>query len=148
LAEALCLYDWPFNVRELDLVAQELLVRHEQAPILRRSHLPKHILDQMDKVRKDSSESDLALRDDEAASKAPVPNSPEFHQARRERAVGRFAEALRKHAGNVSRAAAEMGISRQRAYRLMSELGGPVRAREGLNARKRSSKSNPTPRIA
>jgi DNA-binding NtrC family response regulator len=134
LAEALCLYDWPFNVRQLDLVAQQVLVLYDRAPVLRRSNLPKHILDRIEKVRKDSSASNVAVTDEEATSKAPPANSPEFHQARRERAVGQFAEALRKHHGNVSRAASEMGISRQRAYRLMSELGGAAQAREALGA--------------
>jgi DNA-binding NtrC family response regulator len=136
LAEALCLYDWPFNVRELDLVAQELLVWHDRAPVLRRSHLPEHILDRMEKVRKDSSESNVVVSDEGAASKAPVAKSPESDQARREREVNQFAECLRKHKGNVSRAAAEMGISRQRAYRLMSELGGVAPVREALGAGK------------
>lgn len=44
LVEQLCLYDWPFNVRELDLLARRLLVLHGHEELLRRSHLPEQIL--------------------------------------------------------------------------------------------------------
>jgi len=37
LIERLCLHDWPFNVRELEQVARQLLLTHEQEPLLKAS---------------------------------------------------------------------------------------------------------------
>jgi len=36
--------------------------------------------------------------------------------------VERLRDALERHGGNVSRAVAELGISRQRAYRMLPQL--------------------------
>src|SRR6185369_13336340 len=41
LVERLCLYDWPFNVRELALLVKRLLVLHGAEPILKVQHLPE-----------------------------------------------------------------------------------------------------------
>jgi DNA-binding winged helix-turn-helix (wHTH) protein/pSer/pThr/pTyr-binding forkhead associated (FHA) protein len=38
--EALCLYDWPFNVRELQMLMQKLLVVHGELRELTHQHLP------------------------------------------------------------------------------------------------------------
>ena len=53
----------------------------------------------------------------------PAPNTPEAHRARRERELAQLTEALRAHNGAVARAAAAVGISRKRAYRLMEASG-------------------------
>ncbi len=53
----------------------------------------------------------------------PAPNTPEAHHARRDRELAHLTEALRAHNGSVARAAAAVGISRQRAYRLMEASG-------------------------
>jgi two-component system response regulator PilR (NtrC family) len=44
LVEALCLYDWPLNVRELLLLARRLLALHGHEPVLKRTHLPERML--------------------------------------------------------------------------------------------------------
>jgi len=119
LVEQLCLYDWPFNVRELDLLVRRLLVLHGLEPVLRRSCLPEQILHGPASTGKTSTGS--------LAPAQPIPNSPEAHRARRERELSQLTEALRAHNGSVARAAAEVGISRQRAYRLM-EASGIVKA--------------------
>jgi transcriptional regulator with PAS, ATPase and Fis domain len=117
LVEQLCIHDWPFNVRELDLLTRRLLVLHGHEPILRRSHLPEQILNR-------------AGTDGQGA--APVApgsatplrgNTPEAHRARRERELALLTQALRAHNGSIARAAAAIGISRQRAYRLMEASG-------------------------
>jgi transcriptional regulator with PAS, ATPase and Fis domain len=118
LVEQLCLHDWPFNVRELDLLARRLLVLHGHEELLRRSHLPEHILNRP--VAGESASAPVASVGSGAVS---VPNKPESHRARRERELSLLTEALRAHKGSVARAAAAVGISRQRAYRLM-EAGG------------------------
>jgi transcriptional regulator with PAS, ATPase and Fis domain len=121
LVEQLCLHDWPFNVREMDLLVRRLLVLHGTEESLRPSHLPHHFL------RQPSGAPGLRR----ATTPVSVPTAPtpvggasiqgarESRRARREREMAALQVALRTHAGNVARAAAAVGISRQRAYRLM-----------------------------
>lgn len=45
LVEALCLYGWPGNVRELEFLARQLVALHQGARELGRQHLPRRILD-------------------------------------------------------------------------------------------------------
>ena len=90
LVESLLLYSWPGNVRELELVARRLLAVHGGEPILRRRFLPDHVL----------------LPPTTGASEAPLD-------------LSRLAAALRRHGGNLTKACAELSISRQRAYRLL-----------------------------
>lgn len=95
LVEALCLHRWPGNVRELELTAKRLIAVHGGEPVLRRSHLPPAMLERAD------------------ASPAPL-------EPRRRREARELAALLRKHRGNMSKAAAEMNISRSHAYRLLN----------------------------
>jgi transcriptional regulator of acetoin/glycerol metabolism len=114
LIEQRCLYDWPFNVRELDLAARRLLALHGSERSLRRSHLPAEL---------------LAARGT-PGSGAPPPQALEPPVAQltdrrsephlqNENARSALLDALRANGGNVARAAAAVGITRQRAYRLM-----------------------------
>jgi transcriptional regulator with PAS, ATPase and Fis domain len=100
--EALCLYDWPFNVRELHLLGRRLAVLHAGERVLRSSVLPARIRD-----RAGAAEFVPPVAASSAAAVEP------------EVELERFLGALRSHRGNVSRAAREAGISRMRAYRLM-----------------------------
>jgi len=119
LVEQLCLHDWPFNVRELDLLARRLLVLHGHEELLRRSHLPEQILNRS--PAGEPAPTPVASVASGAISASR--NGPESHRARRERELSLLTEALRAHNGSVARAAAAVGVSRQRAYRLM-EAGG------------------------
>jgi transcriptional regulator with PAS, ATPase and Fis domain len=101
LVERLCLYDWPFNVRELGLLAQRLLVLHGSETLLRRSHLPEQMLEPRPR------------------GEPPADSAGQSHAERRKREMAALVQGLRAHGGNVARAAAAAGISRQRAYRLM-----------------------------
>jgi transcriptional regulator with PAS, ATPase and Fis domain len=121
LVEQLCLYDWPFNVRELDLLVRRLLVLHGHEPVLRRSFLPEHILDRRAAAAKTSG---VSFATPSIGTMQPAPNTPESHRVRRERELAQLTEALRAHNGSVARAAVSVGISRQRAYRLMEAGGG------------------------
>jgi DNA-binding NtrC family response regulator len=97
LLEQLLLSPWPGNVRELELLARRLLALRGQEPVLRRSML------------------DAGRAPASTPPKAPVKRrSSEEATPDLERLRERFAE----H-GNLSRAAHEAGISRQRAYRLL-----------------------------
>jgi transcriptional regulator with PAS, ATPase and Fis domain len=95
LIERLCLYDWPFNVRELQLLARRLVAVHGQEPQLKAAHLPEHFGERSAKE-----------------GKGP-------RKGRDGAELEAFVAALREHAGNVAGAARAVGISRQRAYRLM-----------------------------
>jgi two-component system NtrC family response regulator len=98
--ESLCLHTWPDNVRELDLLARRLLTFHGSAGTLKRRFLPEDM--QLDET---GTERDSALP---------------WHPRRGPHDLRRLVEALRRFDGNVSSAAASLGFSRQRAYRLMA----------------------------
>jgi DNA-binding NtrC family response regulator len=99
LLEHLLLRPWPGNVRELELLARRLLALNGNAAVLRKSHV------------------DL---------EPPAPNAPLASSHRRalpeqgDEDLRRLRAALAGH-GNLSRAAREAGISRQRAYRLLGD---------------------------
>jgi transcriptional regulator with PAS, ATPase and Fis domain len=105
LAERLFLHDWPFNVRELVLLAKRLRTLHGSEVTLRAHHLPERIGD---------GRSTPLARDPLAGKPAaPEPAASEPVE------LPALVVALRASGGNVARAAAMLGISRQRAYRLM-----------------------------
>jgi transcriptional regulator with AAA-type ATPase domain len=103
LIEELCLYDWPSNVRELELLARRLIGLSTGKEPLKRSDLPEHM---------------LASRVSRSESAEPA-RPADGHGAKEARDVAKFIRALRLHAGNVARAAADAGIPRSRAYRLL-----------------------------
>jgi transcriptional regulator of acetoin/glycerol metabolism len=102
LAEQLCLYDWPFNVRELDLLARQMAALHGDVPLLKRAHLPDRL-----RARISRPLTPLKTAPAQARSRGEGPD------------VETFTSALRANQGNVKRAAAALGISRAKAYRLM-----------------------------
>lgn len=107
LVESLCVYDWPLNVRELLLLTRRIAAVHGLQPCLRREHLPQRLLDHMGT----SPATNPPPPNHKKRSWRPVDDKDEF---------AALTEALRTNRGNVSRAAAAIGISRARAYRLLS----------------------------
>jgi transcriptional regulator with PAS, ATPase and Fis domain len=101
LAERLCVHDWPFNVRELVFLVRRLLALHGTGTTLRAHHLPARIADGPGAAPA-------------SAAPAPGPQAPAEPVQ-----LPALVAALRTSGGNVARAAALLGISRQRAYRLM-----------------------------
>ena len=101
VVERLCVHDWPFNVRELVLLVRRLLTLHAHAPTLRAEHLPARI----GGVEPPSA----APPETSAGARAPAETVE----------LPALLGALRTASGNVARAAAMLGITRQRAYRLM-----------------------------
>jgi transcriptional regulator with PAS, ATPase and Fis domain len=99
LIEQLCLYDWPSNVRELELLARRLLVLHGAEPALRRTHLPERMLAQ--------------------SGSAPLGSAGGGVKTRDERELEALFIELRKNGGVLAQAARAVRISRQRAYRLL-----------------------------
>lgn len=113
LVERLCLYDWPLNVRELVTLVKRLLVIYGHEPMLGLRHLPARLRGEESAALGPASAR--AMR-----SGGPERGPPAVDGAERDDLdFRRLVDALRAHAGNVSRAAAAVGISRQRAYRLM-----------------------------
>ncbi len=96
--ETLLLYDWPFNVRELRLLAQRLSLLQSDQTSIHRGNLPE-------RMRPQQVESESTGGNANAG-----PGTTE---------LDRFVAALRSERGNVTRAAQAAGISRMRAYRLM-----------------------------
>ncbi len=109
LAERLCLHDWPFNVRELVLLVKRLLTLHAGEVTLRAQHLPDRIGDAA--VSPAGAPVSTSPQKSLAPERSPAPAEPIELPA--------LVVALRASGGNVARAAAILGISRQRAYRLM-----------------------------
>jgi transcriptional regulator of acetoin/glycerol metabolism len=104
--ERLCVHDWPFNVRELVLLVRRLFVLHGDAQTLRAEHLPERLL-----APKPSAAGGAAQKPASGPTHArPDPDPVELPA---------LVAALRASGGNVARASALLGITRQRAYRLM-----------------------------
>lgn len=97
--ERLVVHDWPFNVRELLQLARRLAVLQGTETVLRAQHLPREM-------------GQAAERSVPKDTPGEVPSAV---------ALERLLDTLRASAGNVTRAAAELGITRQRAYRLLEE---------------------------
>jgi len=100
LVEQILFYDWPLNVRELAHLARRLLALHGQETILKRSFLPLRMLEQNQINEEPNQKVARSATQDEEAFENLV-------------------SALRANGGNVTRAAAALGISRARAYRLL-----------------------------
>jgi transcriptional regulator with AAA-type ATPase domain len=105
-AERLCMHDWPFNVRELVLLAKRLLTLHGSEVTLRAQHLPERIAGGPAAPLGGPAAGGPAAARPSGATADPVE-------------LPALVVALRASGGNVARAAAMLGISRQRAYRLM-----------------------------
>lgn len=106
LVERLSVYDWPFNVRELVLLVRRLLVLYPGVTPLRAEHLPEHMLE----ATSDRTPESVALSQPAEPSPARAADGVELPA---------LVAALRASGGNVAKASAMLGITRQRAYRLM-----------------------------
>jgi transcriptional regulator with AAA-type ATPase domain len=104
--ERLTLHDWPFNVRELLLFARRLAVLHGEEAVLRGQHLPPGMADGARQASVASAAPDAVVSSDSNGANPSV-------------GLETLLDALRAAGGNVTRAAAQLGITRQRAYRLM-----------------------------
>lgn len=114
LVERVCTYDWPYNVRELVQTTRRLLALHGGETRLELEHLPTSM--QRLPAPRPAPASALPTR----AAEAPALG----RRARRaEELFTRLSAALKSHRGNVSKACADAGISRQQAYRLLEKRG-------------------------
>jgi DNA-binding NtrC family response regulator len=122
--ERLCLHDWPFNVRELHLLARRLRVLHPQTSTFEAAHLPERIGRACDPgaVAGAAGAGAGAGAGKGEGGAAAMPPGPALL------GVSALLVALRASGGNVARAAAMLGITRQRAYRLMEGEGVDLEA--------------------
>jgi DNA-binding NtrC family response regulator len=112
--ERLCLYDWPFNVREVVLLAKRLRVLCDPQKSLRARDLPRRMLGELSPAATKAA-SEAGTPPLEPESNAGDPGADESPELRA------LLSALRACRGNVAQAAVALGISRQRAYRLMQD---------------------------
>jgi two-component system C4-dicarboxylate transport response regulator DctD len=110
LVERLCLHDWPFNVRELVQLVRRLLILYENDTTLGARHLPPRI---GEKAATATTAAPPARKPAAASEPVELPG---------------LMAALRAAGGNVARASAMLGITRQRAYRLMEAQGVDLEA--------------------
>jgi DNA-binding NtrC family response regulator len=118
LVERLCVHDWPFNVRELVQLVRQLLVLHPGDSLLCAEHLPARIgLPAAEPIAPPAGK--VSPRLDAARASVEAVELPTLLSA------------LRAAGGNVARAAAMLGITRQRAYRLMENHAVDLEAIRG-----------------
>ncbi|HET9932999.1 MAG TPA: sigma 54-interacting transcriptional regulator, partial [Polyangiaceae bacterium] len=104
LAERLSLYDWPMNVRELENVARRIASAVPGESLLTNELAREWLgLDEANSVTPPASRKGVAAYSDEELEK--------------------LQEALARCSGNVARAAAELGITRPRVYRMLRAAG-------------------------
>jgi transcriptional regulator with AAA-type ATPase domain len=112
LLERLACYGWPLNVREMVQLVKKLVLLH-------RGGSPWSLQALDSELPRDESRTKV-----EATSELEPQAIRDQHE---DRDAVALVEALQRNRGNVSRAAAELNISRQRAYRLLKS----VRERNG-----------------
>jgi transcriptional regulator with PAS, ATPase and Fis domain len=121
LVEALTLYEWPLNVRELLALARKLLLTHGREPLLKRSHLPEAFVEAGKAPRAESPPPAGRGRAPDGGLRRPTDDEAQFSA---------LVSALRVHGNRVAKAAEAIGVSRARAYRLLAahpefSLDGP-----------------------
>jgi transcriptional regulator of acetoin/glycerol metabolism len=99
VVELLCSYSWPLNVRELRNVARRTAVLHSHRPQLRCEHLPP-----------------------ELTASSPLDEAAPAKSSKDEEELERLVQALARHGGRLGLAAADAGMSRQRAQRLLQRF--------------------------
>jgi DNA-binding NtrC family response regulator len=106
LLERLCVHDWPGNVRELELCARKLVALGREAEPLSADMLSR------------------LLGDSVPAPPPPVSGVSGGARDRNDHDLARLKAALATHQRNLTAAAASIGISRRRAYRLLEASRG------------------------
>jgi len=105
--EQLCLYDWPLNVREMVSLVRRIVAAHPGAATLSLAQL-QVLFPELGGGR---TEPETGARLAPRRRIDPRAFTPADFAA--------LDAALERHAGNVASAAADLGMSRQRAYRML-----------------------------
>jgi DNA-binding NtrC family response regulator len=119
--EELCLRDWPLNIRELETLARRLATSFECGVKLSRSHLG-------DARRPPASRPSAPPQSASFRSSSSVPASvstaPASESPYDTKDVQQLLQCLARCRGNLTRAAAEIGVTRQKAYRMLRAARG------------------------
>jgi len=115
-AERLCVHDWPLNVRELDTFVRHLAISHRAEAGLDLDALNAAL----GAPANDAATARDATGSTSRAEKS-VPGRTAAAPYRREE-VELLVETLARNAGNITKAASELGISRQKAYRMLEAV--------------------------
>lgn len=140
--ECLLLHEWPQNVRELSFLARRLAALHSTERRLTRAHLPSSFKErsQAGEVAAEGMNSvgsgavarrvGVGVVEDDASPVADVvlsravlepPNGKRgWRRTRDQDEFQQLVAELRRSEGSVAKAAAALGLSRARAYRLLS----------------------------
>lgn len=111
LIERLCLQPWVQNVRQLEWLARSMVALHDDVPCLTVDHLPpqhRELTDPGSQLHAQSrtiTGEQRPVQDDDVAL------------------YGRLLQALDENGGVVLRAAESLGITRQKAYRILEKQG-------------------------
>jgi Nif-specific regulatory protein len=106
-------YDWPGNIRELQNEIERAVVLTPRGESIR----PEHLSGELRGAAEDSKGKPAEI------TATPAPNGALLRDARSGFEAGYIAEALEHNAGNVSRTANALGISRISLQRKMKEYG-------------------------
>jgi hydrogenase-4 transcriptional activator len=115
--DLLVVYDWPGNVRQLCNEVRRIVAYHESVTVVTPDGLSPEIV-------KASREPDQAPALSRKAPEATIsaPEGATLGEAVEELERQMIAEALRRSAGNIARAAKELGLSRKGLYLKMDRL--------------------------
>jgi DNA-binding NtrC family response regulator len=119
LIEWLCLQRFPQNVRELEWLARAVVAMHEDAPTLGLEHLPAQYRQSSPSAT--SSSVQKASRLPPPMSSAPSTSVAESVPDDDNTLFQQLVRALDENNGVVLRAADALGITRQKAYRMLSK---------------------------
>jgi DNA-binding NtrC family response regulator len=117
LVEALCLYDWPGNLRELDQLVRRLISLYADQPKLGLLHLPQHMLLRHKALEPPSGPAGVPPQ----AGVRPDASLPDDQRSAEPLTRQRLERVLRATGGNIRHAATELGIRRQDFYRFFSK---------------------------
>ena len=125
LVEWLCCHNWPYNVRELDQLTSYLAAACPDQKVLRRAQMPMTL-------QQPTAEQPVSPKneefDDARAGLAVVRQQLE-KRLQRDQELESLGRTLLVCRGNITRAASVLGISRQKAYRIM-QRASPAKLEE------------------
>ncbi|HEV7889001.1 MAG TPA: sigma 54-interacting transcriptional regulator [Pyrinomonadaceae bacterium] len=112
--DLLMVFDWPGNVRELTNEVQRIVARAEDGAIIN----PEHLSPELRRTSAPTTSTQFTQTPGLAASAAAgaISQGLTLADAMAELERRMIAEALRKHNGNISRAARELGLTRRGLY--------------------------------